>query len=103
LIYSFYLNGLRKTQAKISMRVILGAIAGGKCVAGVRNGTISTSVMNVKDAVRGDLRARMGVVIKEITEGENQVLERLQAGDGSVMDATVREEDFRDRRLLSLN
>jgi len=103
LIYSFYLNGLRKTQAKISMRVIQGTIAEGKCVAGVRNGTISTDVMNVKDVVRGDLRARMGVVIKEITEGENQVLERLQAGDGSVMDATVREEDFRDRRLLSLN
>jgi hypothetical protein len=82
------------------MRVIQGMIVGGRCAAGVRNGTISTGVMNVKDVVRAALKGRMGVVVKELVEEVSPIPER----PGSVgRCTTVREEDFKGRKLRSLN
>ena len=101
LICSFCPNGHRKTQARINMRVIPGTIVEGRSKESGRNGTINVGEMIVKVGESADLEARMGVVIKEITEGGNQVFERLKAGAENAMTAVEKEVAFKDRRLLS--
>ena len=81
------------------MRVIPGTIVGGRSKEGARNGIINVEVMIVKAVVRVGLKARAGVVTKEIAGIISPFHVSLEVSTGN---AIGKEGIFKGRRLRSL-